>query len=243
MKTWKKYIPNDYKIVVLNYYNIRKYLDFKTLKQIICKQMSLAIQADAIRVAILQKYGGIWMDADTIITNSKFMNMFNGSDLIMFGHKCQRIGFIYAKTNSTILKIWLDNIIEKIRIYKYRFFLKIIFPIKNFKDSFKKLLKWNYLGNMILEKIIKNASQKDFKSINANDKYIFLEDFFSKGSAYKRYNDFYFTSRDPEPILSKCNGIILLHNSWTPHKYKKMSSEEFILQNILLSRLLYRLLI
>ena len=38
--------------------------------------MSLPIQADAIRVALLKKYGGIWMDADTIITSGEFLKNF-----------------------------------------------------------------------------------------------------------------------------------------------------------------------
>ena len=83
--------------------------------------MTLPIQVDAIRVAILQKYGGIWIDTDILIINSTFLTLFNGSDLIMFGNsinKMQHIGFIYASNKSTILKSWLDRIINNVRIYK-----------------------------------------------------------------------------------------------------------------------------
>ena len=38
--------------------------------------MKMKVQADAIRIAILKKYGGIWMDADTIVTNSHLIKRF-----------------------------------------------------------------------------------------------------------------------------------------------------------------------
>ena len=34
----------------------------------------------------------------------------------------------------------------------------------------------------------------------------------------------------------------MLHNSWTPRKYKKMTEKEFLNQNIMLARLIKRLL-
>ena len=106
IKTWKTYLPNYYKIVVLDYNNLHNYLEFRLIKKILCKKFTLPIQADAIRVAILEKYGGIWMDADTIITKYNCINMFNGSDLVMFGdsnNKTPNIGFIYSQKNSITL--------------------------------------------------------------------------------------------------------------------------------------------
>ena len=240
IKTWKKFLANNYKIIILDYNNLSKYLDKKIINKILLKHMALSFQADAIRVAILRKFGGIWMDCDTIITNSECMNMFNGSDLLMFGiskKKHPHIGFIYSSNNSTILKYWLDGIFKRIRIYKIKLLLKHIFPIKCFIKSFEKLLTWDYLGNGILNEIIKNTSEKDFKMIKREDAYIFPELFFFKGTESKSYKDFYFTSGDPLPVLKKCKGVLILHNSWTPEIYKKMSEEEFLSQDIMLSRL------
>ena len=44
------------------------------------------------------------------------------------------------------------------------------------------------------------------------------------------------------PFLHNCKGILMLHNSWTPLKYKKMSEEEFLHQDIMLAHLLRRIL-
>lgn len=245
IKTWKKYLPKDYKIIILDYHNLKYYLNLRLINKILCKKMTLPIQADAIRVAILQKYGGIWMDSDTIITNSECINMFNGSDLIMFGNSNNRmmnIGIIYANNNSTILKTWINNILLRIRIYKYRLFLKTIFPIKFFIESFNKLLTWNYLGNGILDEIVKNASNSSFKIIQREESNVFPEMLLKNGSIQKKYQDFYFTARNPETILKKSKGILMLHNSWTPQKYRNMSLEEFLRQDILPSHLFKKLL-
>lgn len=156
IKTWKKYFPSNYKIIILDYSNIRNYLGYNLFKQIFCKDMSLPIQADAVRVAILHKFGGIWLDSDTLIINSNFMTLFNKSDLQMFGNsktKSHNIGVIYGNNKSTILKAWLNEIIYNIKIYKHKLFLKRIIPIKAFKESYEKSRIWCYLGNGILTTI------------------------------------------------------------------------------------------
>ena len=245
IKTWQKYLPKDYIIIILDYHNLKNYLSLELINKILCKKMTLPIQADAIRVAILQKYGGFWMDCDTIITNSTFINMFNDSDLFLFGNSKDNkanIGFIYANNNSTILKTWLDKIIIRTRIYKYRLFLKSIFPIKNFFINFNKLLTWDYLGNGILNEIIKNSSKNSIKIIESKEANVFPEIFLNNGSDCKSFQDFYFTERNPESLLKKCKGLLMLHNSWIPLKYKNMSEEEFLRQDILLSHLLSKLL-
>lgn len=68
-QTWKKYLP-DYEITVLDYSNLDKYLDKTVINKILCKNTTLPKQADCIRVALLYFHGGIWLDADTIITQT-----------------------------------------------------------------------------------------------------------------------------------------------------------------------------
>lgn len=245
IKTWIKYFPKDYKVVILNYNNLKDYLSYKLIDRILSKKMALQMQADAIRVAILLKYGGIWMDCDTIITNSKFMNMFNGSDLVMFGSSKENIiytGFIYASKNSKFIKIWLERIIKRMRIYKQRLFLKHIFPLEIFIKYFKKPIKWDFLGNGIINKIVRNSSKKSFTLIERDKANALPEVFLGTKNFSKSFQEFYFTPGDPDPILKKCKGVLLLHNSWTESKFRKMSKKEFLHQDIMLVRLLSRLL-
>jgi hypothetical protein len=246
LKTWKKYVPVNYKIIILDYSNLSDYLDKKLINQILCKYMTLPIQADAIRVAILHKYGGFWMDTDILIINSKFINMFYGSDLIMFGDSKaqfkQHIGFIYASSNSTILKAWLNIIIYRVKIFKRNLTLKRLFPNKYFNNLYKQSKHWSYLGNGILDKLVNNSSEKEFKRIERDDVYALPDQIFDKKDSYTQYINFYFSSVKTIPKLKRCKGVLYLHNSWTPRKYKKMSEKQFLRQDIVLAHLISKAL-
>jgi mannosyltransferase OCH1-like enzyme len=118
LETWRKYLPFK-KIIILNYSNLRNFIDSSYIHRILNLHMTLRTQADAIRVAVLKKYGGIWMDADTIITSSNLTKFTTGSDLIMIGNKKRKLihsAFIYARKNSTILKKWLKAILYIVRL-------------------------------------------------------------------------------------------------------------------------------
>ena len=199
--------------------------------------MSLPIQADAIRVALLKKFGGIWMDADIIITNSAFLKNLEKYELIMLGNNnIQHIGFIIASTKSLLLDKWLIEIIK--RVYTYR---------KNNKslNNRTKRVAWNYLGNDIIDRLINSTKQNKFYRIDKDKINAFPEiKFFRNTSlnAIQKYRLFYFQKRQPEIILNNTKGIIYLHNSWTPIKYKKMLEKEFLKEDILLSKLLSRIL-
>ena len=83
--------------------------------------MNVMVQADAIRVAILNKFGGIWMDADNVIINGDFLKRFNNAELGMIIDKKTSfpfIGFIFASKYSIILKDWLKQIINRVKIFK-----------------------------------------------------------------------------------------------------------------------------
>ena len=93
----------------------------KLFSTIIDKKMSKSVQADGIRVAILQKYGGIWLDTDTIVLGREFLNDLKNTELAMFGdiiNKSQHIGFIYSNNNSILMDKWLQQIINNANNYK-----------------------------------------------------------------------------------------------------------------------------
>lgn len=240
IKTWKKHLP-DYQIQILDYEIVKKYLGETLFSQIICKNMTLPIQTDAIRVAILKKFGGFWMDADTIILNGTFFKNCNNFDMVMFGDekkKTQNIGFIFASHNSVIINKWLEGIINNVRIYREN----MVSPNLN---NNKKTKAWYYLGNGIIDGLVKNTKRNEFirldrDKINAMPELKFYEN--SSLSHPQKYTLLYFTRGEPQIVLNKTKNIILLHNSWTPYKYKIMPENEFLNQDILLSKLLSKLL-
>ena len=238
--TWKKYLP-DYQIHILDYDIVKKNLGETFFSQIICKNMTLPLQTDAIRVAVLKKFGGFWMDADTIILNGSFLKNCNNFDMVMFGDeqkKTQNIGFIFASHNSAIINKWLKEIINNVRIYKENM-------INPNLDQNKKTKTWNYLGNGIVDRLVKNTKGKEFIRLDRNKLHAMPELNFYENSSLslpQKYSLLYFTKGEPQIVLNKTQNIILLHNSWTPYKYKIMSEKEFLNQDILLSKLLSKVL-
>ena len=240
IKTWKKFLP-EYEIVILDFNNVEDYLGKTLFSLIKCKELSLPIQADAIRVALLKKYGGIWMDVDTIITNGKFLEELKNFELVMLGEekfKQQNIGFIFASKNSSIINQWLNEIINKVKIYKQ-------INLNPNKKRKKMNVRWNYLGNEIIDRLTKNITIKQFFRLDKNKMNAFPEYKYYENSSLtkiQQYQQFYFQKGEPHSFLNKVKGIILLHNSWTPFKYKFMSQKRFLSTNILLSRLLAEIL-
>ena len=205
------------------------------------------VQSDAIRIAILNKYGGIWIDVDTIIISKEFLRYFNNSDLSMVMDEntgFQYISFIYANKNSIILKDWLKEIILNVR-----FFDKVFSNWKTANKTKylkKKLKAWHYLGNGIIDKLLKNVKNKDYNGIDYRIIGVFPELTYFKNNAsinvYKAYDLFYFEKGEPQFAINNSKGLIFLHNSWTISKYKRMTKKRFLKQDILLSKLLSKLL-
>lgn len=245
IKTWKKFFP-DYKIHILGYKKVKEYLGEFFFSSIICKNMSIPMQADAIRVALLKKFGGIWLDTDTIILNNKFIKHLKNFELVMIGeekYKSQYIGFIYASNKSSLLNEWLNQIIVKVKNYK-----NFISHKKNTSvcdNSWNKMKSYFYLGYDIINPLLKNIRGKKYLRLDVNDMNVFPERKFFKNSSLdysKQFEFFYFEKGDPQIILNDSIDLIMLHHSWTPPKYKNMSENEFLQQDILISKLLSKIL-
>ena len=69
VETWKKNLPG-FPITILDNSNIKQYIDIDSYgANLFSGKFSLPQIADAIRAMLLEKYGGIWFDLDTIILN------------------------------------------------------------------------------------------------------------------------------------------------------------------------------
>lgn len=247
--TWKKFLP-EYKINILDFETAYQYIGETLFEKIICKNLSIMVQTDAIRVAILNKYGGIWIDADTIILNDKIIQQFKNYELGMIWEEKKNfhhIAFIHASRHSIILKEWLKKIILKVQKCKQIVSNKDINNnITKNKRELEKLFFYDYLGNSIIDNIIYNKNKKYIFRIDINKANVFPDfKYFEKNNSITRsckYRSFYFSKRDPRIILNYTKGIVFLHNSWTPVKYKKLSEEEILKEDILISKLFVNLL-
>jgi mannosyltransferase OCH1-like enzyme len=90
---------------------------------------SLPKQADAVRCAVLKRYGGIWFDTDTIITSDGIRDLIcQAADFVLIGY---HIGFIVANKQSAILRKWHKYIKRNIRFYR---------RYKNANEFYKRIL-------------------------------------------------------------------------------------------------------
>ena len=240
IKTWKHFLP-DYQIKILDYSTLKSYLGDELYSNIICKNMPLSMQADAIRVALLKKYGGLWLDTDSIIINGSFTKEFEKYELTMIGeerNKFQYMGFIFASQNSSILYSWLNRVVDKVKIYKINL-------NRNKNNLTEKMKKFDYLGNSIIDPLLKNYTRNSYFRVDSKKINAFPETTFFKNSSktnIEKYRAFYFGKGEPNIFLNRTKYLLLLHNSWTPIKYKNMTEEEFLSQNILLSKILSQIL-
>lgn len=123
MDTMKKHLSSKYNLIFLNEQIIKLYLpdlrdDFNNLK--------IAQKVDYYRIALLYKYGGIWIDADIIVMKDFdliFQKLDEGYDYVGFGCTGMTCSFGYfrpsnwvmaSKPNSILMKLCLDKLNYKL---------------------------------------------------------------------------------------------------------------------------------
>lgn len=214
-RTWYQNIPNC-EIHIINYQNIRSYIG-STYNLNKLKKISLAMQSDIISAAVLEKFGGLFLDIDCIVIDDIFevFNLISKDKLIAFGvpkSSSIHLAVLYSyKPENPIFKVW--------RIEAQR-------KLENLEDNYR----WDYFGNSIINPLLKSDLYKDKyhiieRSISGN----ILESTVIMGASYNTviedYKNFYFnkylTLRPEVLSLVKC-GVVSLHNSWTPNEYKSI---------------------
>ncbi|EMF7749406.1 hypothetical protein V4G62_001699 [Campylobacter coli] len=238
IETWKVFFQT-YRVVILDYSNLHNFLPKDFYDESLYENFSLLKQADAIRAAVLYLYGGIWLDADTIITSSKIKYFFeNPSNFSIFS---SHIGVLKAKKGSIICFNWFQECQK--RILNYR-------KIKESNGDLRQFEAYYYLGNGPL-----NPNIETFKN-NKNEVVIFnrvknkviMEAFWrtkdenKEGNAIVNYQEFYFLNDYSDFVLENEAGLLMLHNSWTPYSYKNLNIEDFLICKNTLSGIFLKIL-
>lgn len=135
IKTWERALP-DYEIILLDYSNIGQYLPEATYNMTVLKKLSLMMQKDAIMVGVLKEHGGIFLDADTLVTEeiSPLMRMLQYTESVMFDYHC---AFLAARPGARLLTLWHKVIQERLNC------------LEQASDEMPHL-QWDYLANNAL---------------------------------------------------------------------------------------------
>ena len=156
-KTIIKHCNKSFKIHLLDNKIIHKYLP--NLRKDLDKKLTIgpAQKTDYYRYYLLYKYGGIWIDFDTIILKdlTPLFNKLNEYNFVGFGchfRNCSKTGFPYPATwlmmsrkNDILMKNCLDKCNYYLDNYDHRLFNTKYFVLgrENLTNQIKKLLYTN----------------------------------------------------------------------------------------------------
>ena len=213
MPDYIKLCMNTWKFnyTVLNYENLNKYTDLQVTNQL--KRFTLPQIADCVRVHVLRDQGGYWLDADTIMITGELptTNMIvNSSD------RTQTIGYLYSEPNSKMFTEWA----------KYQDSV-----VRNPNASHR----WSVMGNDFTDEYVKTHPDITICPVDYcwPETYMITKDI----PRYEKYQKFYFECSCTLHDLLPTN-MLMLHNSWTPNWYKKLSADEVLNQKCTLSNIL-----
>ena len=245
MKTWERNLPG-YETVVLDYDTLGDYLTPAEIDEVLCRKMTLAMQSDCIRCAVLKKHGGIWLDADTIMLRP-LDRRFSAADCSivawpMDGHLVHYAAFINAvKPQCRFLCDWHRELLPRVK--KAEAFRSSWLKRFLHHQEWKLIRRWNYCVNAIIDPLSDTADPKDYAYIDKNEIAAVPEEaLMAKGlSAADAYREYWFKPGDTEDPLKRCAGIIMLHNSFTPDVYRAMDEQAFLATDTRLAALLKKL--
>lgn len=161
LESWKKYNKETWNIIQLEKSNLRKYIDIEKFVPNFW-QIPIASRSDILRINLLKKYNGLWVDATLFCTKpldswlKKYDTFFAFSNPI----KGRKIAswFLYSKKPNYIVNRYCDkyNLYwkDKIRPENYYQFHII------FNELYESDTKFRYLWDSILPKIEANISHK-----------------------------------------------------------------------------------
>lgn len=232
MRTWQRAI-SGITIEIINHQNLHRYLP-ETLLTPSFYRLSLAMQSDVVSIWVLLTRGGVFLDADTIMTKDPFSNgQFPKDKFSAFGYpQSKRIHLAVMSSpepNHSLLSKWAEAIAER---------LSVPLPTP---------VPWDYVGNSIVNALFDSGHySENTEIIDATVSGNILELGNHHEHPHHRYLDFYFTAPKLtfEEIVAKSNcGLISLHNSWTPDIYRNANLQELVKSkdSVLLSHLLINL--
>lgn len=220
--TWAKNIPNCV-IHILNHSNLHEYIgDIYDLEQL--KKISFAMQSDIISAAVLEKFGGLFLDIDCVVIGDLFhiFDSISESKLIAFGRPSVfaiHLAVLYCKKpNNPILAGWRAEAQKR---------------LQNIPEKYD----WSYFGNSIINPLLKEDNNKNsfiierLLSGNILETIVFNNE--EVNHAIANYKNFYFSEflGFNKNVLSLVKfGVISLHNSWTPSQYQAIKDKNEFLQ-------------
>ena len=249
LETWRRFLP-DCELVILDWQNLGQWLTESEIHDVICRDMTLAMQSDCIRCAVLYRHGGIWMDADTIVTRPLDSCLLQPGCVFVGrveddGRRVNYGAFISTDgPGSPFLKGWRDALVPRVA-KSARFRRNPLLRVFR-RAEWREIRKWDYCVNAIIDPLCNDErTMCDHRFVDS--RMIGAMPELGDGSALSGgatpkdlYQSFWFSEGDLRP--SDTGGLLLLHNSWTPTEVRVMAREEFLNSGLRMARFVGQLL-
>jgi hypothetical protein len=182
VESWK-YYNKDWKIILLDRTNIDKYIKIEKYIDLSKKKLLLAHESDIIRLCLLKKYGGLWVDS-TVFCNKPLDDWFEDNckyGFFAFDRPWPNLiintWFIYSDKKSYIITTWLESTIRyytpRQQAHTYHIYTHLFENLTKYDYQFKKI--WNTIPKIsgipcryIQEKGLFNTIDFEYKNIINN---------------------------------------------------------------------------
>lgn len=212
METWANIAGAE--IILLDYSSMGRFFKNRFSERLF--NYTLPQQADAIRFAVLAANGGLWLDADTIAIKhpAALLNALDQSEVAMFGEAGQYASISIIACRSAGSRFVCDVLEEQIELIN--------------GEPPVQPPPWNYIGLPAYRRI-KDTSPRAVTVLDWREHGVFQEALNGRDYGSKSYRDFWLSKGTFDPcIFSGCSGLITLHNSWTPRKFKNRSRRQIL---------------
>lgn len=236
MRTWEKFLP-DAEINLINYSNMRDYVDVDEYDPSLFSGRYRVDQiADALRALLLEKYGGIWLDFDTIILKDSAKKYFDmttyneGVEAVFFGNSATRgvhLAFINTVPHSKLMKYWIERAKDK---------------IANFVAP-RPGVFFAYLGNSIVDSYVKATTADEVVVL---DRRLVMPELEPLPVTFKLkqhkvvYQDFFWNQK--KHLADIDFDMLMLHNSWATKTIKAKNEKDFLASDCTMANILREIL-
>ena len=192
------------------------------------------------------------MDVDTIITHNPSALLTPGTGhFTMIG---RHTAFLVADCpGQPIAKAWLNNVRRRLRYARWYLdstcaLVRMYRLIRShyLKTKPQRIDQWDFLSNGALEPALR-LYPNQLNTLSRDQLNALPETSLPCGtrSSADVYAEYYFTAKHTGALVTaakNCGGVICLHNSWTPRRFREMSENDFLSSDCALSALFKHLL-
>lgn len=210
-RSWRRYIPNSYEIKIITQDNYRDYIDIPDdiMNRVVEGVTKLQPVTDIIRMQLLYRYGGIWMDSTTYLTAELPASEIENYDIYTYHLPSHDYG------SDTSWTVWFMGGRPGELLFRFVYESLIWYLMRN--DNVLFYLQIDYtiaLATKLFPKILEQFDKVPIRNGNPSDLRRRLESTFDK-QEYKKI----------------CNRCQIHKLSWYGYKYQAESFMDYIINS------------